>query len=144
MQQDIEQQPGFAPREIDRTRMGKTEAVIIEKEPILHKTRAEEEAWYGKPRHRQYRQRLAASHLAVPMLIGDRVIGVIAIYDWVQEYAYNEQDMEVLMTMASQAISEARTFVDVTRPRPELEAATEDGPPVAPVPTRRLSYQSGR
>ena len=44
---------------------------------------------------------------------------------------------------ASRATIEARSLVDSTRPRPELEAATEEQPPAAPVPTRRLSYQSG-
>jgi hypothetical protein len=39
---------------------------------------------------------------------------------------------------------EARSLVEATRPRPELEAVTEDEPPVAPQPTRRLSYQSGQ
>lgn len=45
---------------------------------------------------------------------------------------------------ASLAILEARSFVEATMSKPELEAATEHDPPTAPVPTRRLSYQSGR
>ena len=45
---------------------------------------------------------------------------------------------------ASQATLEARSLVDATRPVPELEAATEDQPPAAPVATRRFSYQSGQ
>ena len=45
---------------------------------------------------------------------------------------------------ASQATIEARSLVDATRPRSDLEGATEDQPPAAPAPTRRLSYQSGQ
>ena len=45
---------------------------------------------------------------------------------------------------ASQALLEAHSLVDATRPRPELEAATEDQPPAAPVATRQFSYQSGQ
>ncbi|MEW5959244.1 MAG: GAF domain-containing protein, partial [Chloroflexota bacterium] len=110
---DPEQQPGFAPRKIDRTQLGKTEAVILQRQPILHQTRAEEEAWYQQPGHRQYIDRLAASHLAVPMLLGERASGVIAIYDWDTEYAYDAQDRDVLAIMAGQAaiaLENARLF----------------------------------
>jgi hypothetical protein len=45
---------------------------------------------------------------------------------------------------ARQATFEARSLVEMTRPRPEPEVAAEDQPPTAPVATHRLSYQSGQ
>jgi hypothetical protein len=45
---------------------------------------------------------------------------------------------------ARQLTGSAHLLVDLTRPQPEIEAAEEDQPPVAPVATRRLSYESGQ
>ena len=44
---------------------------------------------------------------------------------------------------ARQLTGDARLLVDLTRPTPELEAAAGDVPPVAPLATTQLSYQSG-
>lgn len=44
---------------------------------------------------------------------------------------------------AGRVTAEARLLVTVTRPRPELAAATGDQPPASRVATRQLSYQSG-
>ncbi len=100
---DVEQQKGFAPRKIDKAKRGKTEEVILTRKPILHKTHAEALAWYNEPGHREYVGEVSASHLAVPMVVAERVIGVLAIYDWEREHAYDEQDLQVLSSMASQA-----------------------------------------
>jgi GAF domain-containing protein len=100
---DAVQRPGFLPRTVNTDSRGKTEEIILTQKPILHRTRAEEVAWYQEPGHRQYVGQASASHLAIPMVIGKRVIGVIAVYDWEREYAYDEQDLQVLSVMASQA-----------------------------------------
>ncbi len=100
---DVEQHKGFAPRKINRAELGKTEDVILNRKPVLHRTRAEALAWYREPGHREYVGQVSASHLAVPMMIGQKVMGVLAIYDWEREGAYDEQDLQVFSSMASQA-----------------------------------------
>jgi len=122
---DVEQQKGFAPRKINRAELGKTEEVVLTRKPILHKTRAEALAWYQEPGHREYVGEVSASHLAVPMMIGERVMGVLAIYDWGREGTYDEQDLQVLSSMASQAaiaLENARLYAAA---REELIAARQ-------------------
>ncbi len=48
---------------------------------------------------------LARSYLGVPMLVGEKAIGVIAIQDYEKEHAYEENHVSVLMTTAAQAAS---------------------------------------
>ena len=43
------------------------------------------------------------SLISVPMIIGEKVIGVITLKDYQKEYAFNEFQDELLMTLASQA-----------------------------------------
>jgi K+-sensing histidine kinase KdpD len=82
---------------------GKTERIIITRKPILQKTKKEAEAWYGQPGYEEKVGLIQPSWLGVPMMVGERVLGVIAVYDLEREYAYDEQDLEVLSLMASQA-----------------------------------------
>jgi GAF domain-containing protein len=115
---DVTQHESFAARKIDKANLGKTEAVILTREPILHKTKAEEIEWYSQPSHRRYVGQVSASHLAVPMMIGERVLGVIAIYDWEREHAYDEPDLQILSSMASQAaiaLDNANLYYDVNK-----------------------------
>ncbi len=93
----------YESRQADMERRGKTEEIILTKEPILHRTSAEAEAWYGQPGHQEFIGRLSGSWLGVPMVIGERALGVIAMQDWEREHAYDEQDLQVLLSMASQA-----------------------------------------
>ncbi len=63
------------------------------------------------------------SYLGVPMAVGDRVIGVIAIQDF-EPNAYDEDDARLLSTLASStavALDNARLFDDVRRRAAELE-----------------------
>jgi len=93
----------YEPRQADMEKRGKTEEVIFAGEPILHRTLAESRAWYGQPGHQEFIGRVSPSWLGVPMVVGERVLGMIAIYDWEREYAYDEQDLQVFSSMASQA-----------------------------------------
>jgi GAF domain-containing protein len=104
-----------------RAGKGRTEWIIKENERIIkarqkmdlaHKpayiyifnhTRAESEAWYRAPNREEYIGEVFASWLGVPMIADDRVLGVIATYHRSEDYAYTEDDREVLELMASQA-----------------------------------------
>jgi PAS domain S-box-containing protein len=49
--------------------------------------------------------RQAECWLAVPMLVGDKAVGVITIQDYEKANAYNDQHLKLLSTIASQAAS---------------------------------------
>lgn len=60
----------------------------------------------------------AQSFLGVPMMIGDRVTGVMAVQDYERTYAYDEGHVRILSTVASQAavaIENARLFEETQR-----------------------------
>jgi PAS domain S-box-containing protein len=61
------------------------------------------------------------SFLAVPMRHGEKVIGVIALQDYEKENAYNEQQLELLTTMAAQATTALENAQLFTAVRQELE-----------------------
>jgi GAF domain-containing protein len=90
-------------READMEKRGRTEEVIFTREPILHRTLDDSEVWYNQPGRQEFIGRVSPSWLGVPMAIGGKVLGVIAIYDWEREHAYDEQDLQVFSSMANQA-----------------------------------------
>lgn len=68
------------------------------------------------------------SFIAVPMCLGDKVIGVIALQDYDHENAYDEQQLELLTTMAAQAstaLENARLFDQVQQELEERKQAEE-------------------
>jgi GAF domain-containing protein len=91
------------PRQADVKRLGRTEEVIFTRQPLLHRTAQESTEWYNLPGHQKFRDPTAISWLGVPMIVGEKVLGMIAIYDWERENAYDEMDLQVLSSMASQA-----------------------------------------
>jgi signal transduction histidine kinase len=70
---------------------------------MLHKTEQESEGWYEQPGRAEFYGKVAKSWLGVPMLVGKKVLGIIATWDWDREQAYDEQDLQVLESMANQA-----------------------------------------
>jgi len=114
----VETDDRYRPRRADLKKRGKTEDIIFTRKPLLHKTLGETQAWYAQPGHAEFVSRAAPSWLGVPLLVGKRVIGVIAIYDLGQEYAYDEQDLQVFSSMASQAaiaFDNANLYYDINR-----------------------------
>jgi PAS domain S-box-containing protein len=68
--------------------------------------------------------------LGVPMLVGDRVLGVISVQSVDQAYLYDEHDRDILMTIASQAaisVENARLFKEAQRRAQETTALAEVG-----------------
>jgi GAF domain-containing protein/anti-sigma regulatory factor (Ser/Thr protein kinase) len=106
------------PRKADMERRGKTEEVIFIREPLLHRTKQEAEDWYQLPGHTEFIGRVAPSWMGVPMMVGEKVLGMIAVYDWEREYAYDELDLQVLSSMASQvaiALDNASLYYEVNQ-----------------------------
>jgi GAF domain-containing protein len=97
---DVKKEKGWAPRQAGK---GRTEEIIRTKMPIFHTTKAEAEAWYAQPEHIEYVGKVSASWLGVPMMVGEKVLGVIATHHPTRDYVYSRDDLEVLQTMANQA-----------------------------------------
>ncbi len=116
----------YEPRKANMDERGKTEEVIFSRKPILHSTLDKSKAWYGQPGHQEFIGRVQSSFLGVPMITGGKVVGMIALYDWDEEYAYDEQVLQVFSSMASQAaiaIDNATLYYEVNK---QLERRVED------------------
>jgi len=97
---DVATEEGWQPR---RAGEGKTEEIIRTKRPLFHATKAEAEAWYAQPGHEEYVGAALPSWLGVPMIVGEKVLGVIATYHPKRDYVYSGDDLAVLQAMADQA-----------------------------------------
>jgi GAF domain-containing protein len=110
---------------------GLTEYVIHTKKPLLIKSGIDE--WlranmvesFGRP---------AKSWLGVPMITGQKVLGVIAVQNYDEENAYDEGHRDVLLTIASQtaiAIDKARLFDEDQKRIKELSALYDTSKEIA-------------
>ena len=73
---------------------------------------------------------LALSYLGVPLLIGDRVLGVMAVQSFTTPRVYDEHDQDLLSAIASQtaiALQNAYLFEETQRSARQWEALTEVG-----------------
>ncbi|MBM3175553.1 MAG: GAF domain-containing protein, partial [Chloroflexi bacterium] len=91
---------GWAPRSGGQ---GRTEEIIHTRKPIFHKTKTEAEAWYAQAGRKEYLGQVSSSWIGVPMMVGEKALGVIAAYHPTLDYAYDEADFQVLTILASQA-----------------------------------------
>jgi GAF domain-containing protein/anti-sigma regulatory factor (Ser/Thr protein kinase) len=97
---DVEKGERYQPRRAGR---GRTEKIIRTRKHLFHATKAEAEAWYAEPGHEEYVGATYASWLGVPMIIGEKVLGVIATYHPTRDYVYSGDDLKILQAMANQA-----------------------------------------
>lgn len=86
-----------------KTGKGRTEEIINTKQPLFHATRMESKKWYAQPGHKEYVGNPYASWIGVPMIVGKRIIGVIATFHPTRDYVYSNDDLEFLQAMANQA-----------------------------------------
>jgi GAF domain-containing protein len=89
---------------------GLTDWIITNKLPVLMPDSVEE---HMRNMGVEIRGRSAESWLGVPMLIGNNVLGVIAVQSYEKEIRYNNRDMDLLSSVASQtavAIDNALRF----------------------------------
>jgi PAS domain S-box-containing protein len=71
---------------------------------------------------------LSQCWLGVPLLIGERVLGVISVQNIQKPHVYDEHDRDILATIASQAaiaIENARLFNEVTTSQGQLSEALQ-------------------
>ncbi len=97
---------------------GKTEEIIRTRKPIFHATGAESNTWYAQPGHEEYVGNISQSWIGVPMVTGNKVLGVIATYHPTQDNVYSKDDLDILQSMANQAgvaIDNARMFYDINQ-----------------------------
>jgi len=125
---DVTTEIPWQPRKAGR---GRTEEIIRTKKPILTATKAQAEAWYAQPEHsvaKEYTGGVVwASWLGVPMMVGEKVLGVIAAYHPTLDNVYSDDNLEILQAMANQAaiaLDNSYMFYDVNR---RLEALVEFG-----------------
>ncbi|HET90708.1 MAG TPA: GAF domain-containing protein [Chloroflexi bacterium] len=104
---------------------GKTEEIIFTRKPILHQTLEESKAWYSQPGHAEFIGDVPPSYLGVPMIAGESILGVIALWDWDHEYAYDKQDLQIFSSMADQAaiaLDNARLYAETRQLQEEIIA----------------------
>jgi PAS domain S-box-containing protein len=81
-------------------RNGLTEFIIKSKKPLLVNSNIEKQ--FTKLGIEQIGEK-SKSLASVPILLGDKVIGVITLQDYNKEFAFDESQLELLTTIASQA-----------------------------------------
>ena len=77
---------------------------------------------------------LARSWLGVPMIAAGRVVGVMAVYSYVEEGAFDDEHLDLLFTIANQAaiaIENARLYQEIQRRLEELTFLNRVGRTVA-------------
>ncbi len=112
---DVEKEPGWEPRQGGN---GKTEKIIHSKKYLLLPTREEvKKAGFSRiSGHKDSEGGLANSWLGVPLVVGEKVLGVIATYDYGKDDYYNDEDIEILQALADQAaiaIDNSRLYFDL-------------------------------
>ncbi len=102
---------------------GLTAVVVTKKKPLLIRDFEKEQDRLPTPGV-WGTMKMPASWLGVPMLIGERLVGVISVQAY-RPYAYNEEDQELLCTIADQvavAVEKARLY-EMEREQRELAEA---------------------
>ena len=101
---------------------GLTSLVVAEKKPLVIR---DEKELDGLPLPRLFgTMQPAVSWLGAPMLVGERVIGVISVQSY-HPHAWDEEDQLLLFTIADQvavALDNARLFAEAEQRMEELEA----------------------
>jgi signal transduction histidine kinase len=95
----------WKPRRGDHRR---TEWVIKKHKPHIVRTITEAQTWY-QGMTKDYGEEVFGSWIGAPMLAGDTVLGMIAVRH-VDEYKYDEDDLEVLQILAIQAAVAIQNF----------------------------------
>jgi len=122
---DVKKEEGYQPRQ---TGKGKTEEIICTRKSLFHATKAEAEEWHARPGREEYVGAALPSWLGVPMIVGERVLGVIATYHPTRDYVYSGDDLEILQAMANQAaivLDNARLYEEMHRLQDEIVATKQ-------------------
>jgi PAS domain S-box-containing protein len=118
------QHPDPGPRYRRKLAQGLTEYILRTGQPLFLRDDMAAQAQalgiqiFGQP---------AAAWLGVPMLIGDRVLGVVAVQHYTDPNAYDAGQVELLQSIANQAaiaLDNARLYTEARQAREAAEAAT--------------------
>jgi GAF domain-containing protein len=130
---ELEAVPAFQPR-LRGSRFGLTEYVIHTQKPILISESFWEKASALHVGEQQVRvlptfgrlERATHSWLGVPMIVQERVIGIISIQSLEQERAFDQEQIDLLSTVANQAgvaIEHARLYARMKELQEDLQRA---------------------
>lgn len=97
---NVKTHPRYQPRKAGE---GRTEEIIRTKKPLFHPTKADGKAWYAQPGRKEYVGKVSPSWMGVPMIAGDKVIGVVATFHPTKDNVYNQDDLNILESMADLA-----------------------------------------
>ncbi|MBN1483813.1 MAG: GAF domain-containing protein [Chloroflexia bacterium] len=100
----IDGEPAHTPsRQFAEKGEGRTEWIILHRQPLLILTEEESVAWYAQAGRGEYIEQPFASWVGVPLIGGQQILGVIATYHKTDDFVYDEQDQQVLTLIAGQA-----------------------------------------
>ena len=106
---------------------GLTSWVLSARQPLLLGT-AEEAAQYGvyyPPESQAIHPQVTQSYLGVPILVGQRISGVLAVHSYARS-AFDRNSVRLLSTLSTSigtALEKARLFAEMQKAREEAEAA---------------------
>lgn len=81
-----------------------TEEIILTKKPIFISNVKESKKWHNKIGHQKSADGLPnASWLGVPIMLGEEVLGVVAVYDRKNEFVFTSDDLETLKSISNLA-----------------------------------------
>jgi two-component system NtrC family sensor kinase len=112
------------PRQSRPLGQGLSNLIVTTQKPLLIRHFEEEKDKYPSPAFVWGTGKLPPSFLGIPLLVGDKVVGVMSVQSY-RPHAYNEDDLELLMTIGSQAaiaIENARLFEETKRKYEEMAA----------------------
>ncbi|MDM8549429.1 GAF domain-containing protein [Desulfobacterales bacterium HSG2] len=107
---------------------GRTEYIIEKRESMFCATKQEAEEWYKQPGHGEFMQDTLASYIGVPMMVGEKVLGVVATYHPTEDYVYNKDDLDILQAMANIAaiaLDNARLYHQLIEAHKKIADVTE-------------------
>jgi GAF domain-containing protein len=134
---DIKNNPRWRPR---RAGNGITEMVIKERASLLIKTEIEVINLYKENGLENYNKSTFKSWVGAPMIVKQRVIGVIAAYSGVEENRYDENDVKVLELIGGQvavALNNARLAQERIHKIEELNEINDLGVALSNITGRR-------
>jgi len=114
---------------------GITSQILRTRRPLLLRSLAESSAWHeahGVPPLGEQ----SKSWMGVPMLSADKLLGVMAIQSYEQESLYDEQDLALFSTIATQvanAVDNIRLLEETRRRAQEMETINEVGAAITSV-----------
>jgi GAF domain-containing protein len=124
---NTEEIEGYRTRKVDMTNRGRTEEIIHTKNYIFISTTKESKDWYKEPGRKEFVGKISPSWLGVPIILGQDVLGVIAVYDPEREYSYTSNHLFILRAIANLAaigLDNAHQYYDIEQ---NLRALVEFG-----------------